>query len=86
MNKPHAGVHAQQTLLRETYAAEVIGKSVYWMRQARWRGEGPRYYKLGRSVRYRLTDLEEYVQACAVSTDDQPANSPANTPACALDM
>ena len=42
------------------------------LEQQRWRGEGPRYLKLGRSVRYRRDDLDRYMDSRSrTSTSDQ---------------
>ena len=62
-------------MLDEHDAARIIGKSTGWMRQARWRGIGPRYIKIGRNCRYRAADLHEYLAGCVVGTADQPAQA-----------
>jgi hypothetical protein len=44
----------------------------------RWRGEGngPAYLKIGKSVRYRHSDLTNYVNSCVrTSTTDQGSAS-----------
>lgn len=33
-------------------------------------GRGPRYIKVGRSVRYRVSDLDEWLERHLVSTSD----------------
>jgi len=48
----------------EFVAAKLLGKSVHWMRRARWAGNGPEFIKIiGGSVRYRLAALEDFIQA-----------------------
>lgn len=46
-----------------------IGKSTAWCERARWAGEGPRFIKLGRHVRYRAEDvlawIEDNVRSCS---------------------
>jgi hypothetical protein len=41
-------------------AAVVLDMSTSWLAKARLRGDGPRYIKLGRSVKYQGLDLIEY--------------------------
>lgn len=48
-------------LLNEFQAAEYLNVTVHALRAWRLRGGGPVYSKLGRSVRYRLADLEAFV-------------------------
>lgn len=47
-------------LLDTDRAARVLRVSPATMRQWRTRGVGPAYYKIGRTVRYRVIDLREY--------------------------
>jgi predicted DNA-binding transcriptional regulator AlpA len=50
-------------LLDEDEAAEFLGLSPRTMQGMRVSGNGPDYVKLGsRAVRYRLSDLEEYIE------------------------
>ncbi len=48
--------------LTERDAAHFIGMSVFYLRQARRHGGGPMYHTFGRSIRYRLSDLEEWTR------------------------
>jgi predicted DNA-binding transcriptional regulator AlpA len=50
-------------LLAPKEAAPVLGLSVSWMAKARLRGDGPRYVKVGRSVRYPLSYLRDYIRS-----------------------
>jgi predicted DNA-binding transcriptional regulator AlpA len=43
--------------------AQYIGKSTAWCERARWAGEGPRFIKLGRHVRYRADDVMAWFEA-----------------------
>ena len=50
------------SLLTSEQAANFLGLSVHWMQLKRCEGGGPRYIKLnGRTVRYRIDDLEDWV-------------------------
>jgi hypothetical protein len=44
-------------------SAELVDMSVSWLAKARMRGDGPRYVKLGRSVKYQGRDLIEYLNS-----------------------
>lgn len=49
-------------LLTETEAAAILGARVQTLRNWRWRGEGPRYRKIGsRLVRYHRADLAAFI-------------------------
>ena len=51
-------------LLDENEAAHTLSVAVQTLRNWRWKGEGPRFVKLGkRTVRYRRGDLAAFVEA-----------------------
>lgn len=51
-------------LLDESEAAASLSVAVQTLRNWRWKGEGPRYVKVGaRLVRYRRGDLAAFVEA-----------------------
>ena len=47
----------------EPDAARYIGLSRAYLRQARQRGGGPAYVRIGRAVRYRVNDLDAFLEA-----------------------
>jgi predicted DNA-binding transcriptional regulator AlpA len=47
--------------LKTEAAAEFLQVKPTTLEQWRWNGKGPRFCKLGRSVRYRKSDLEEFI-------------------------
>jgi predicted DNA-binding transcriptional regulator AlpA len=53
------------TLLTVSGAAEFLQLSESWLNKARISGDGPRFIKMGRSVRYSLQALEEFKRANA---------------------
>lgn len=55
-------------------AAEYLGVSPSWLAQARGRGDGPPFYKLGRSVRYIRASLDEWLSARQVRSTSQQTN------------
>ncbi len=54
--------------LTEREVANLLGLSVATLRAWRHRGKGPRFLRLGRSVRYLPSDLADFVRASAVDT------------------
>lgn len=55
-------------LLDTERVARLCGLSEMTMRKWRMTGEGPRFIRLGRSVRYRLADLEAFLAQRAFTT------------------
>ncbi|MBW6499689.1 MAG: helix-turn-helix domain-containing protein [Bacteroidales bacterium] len=49
-------------VMNDADAAPLIGISVHTIRKMRSQGKGPAYIKCGKSVRYRLADLEAYLE------------------------
>lgn len=49
-------------------AAELLGVSTKTMEGWRWVHEGPHYIKMGRLVRYRLSDLKDFIDRQKVET------------------
>jgi len=50
-------------LLTTPQAADYLGLSTHTLNRWRWDGRGPRFVKLGKSVRYRQGDLDEFIEA-----------------------
>lgn len=48
-------------MLHTKDAAKRVGLSPVTLERLRISGEGPRYAKLGKAVRYRASDLEEWI-------------------------
>jgi hypothetical protein len=58
-------------LLNEHQAAKLLGWSVFTLQQRRFRCQAPNYIKLGgKSVRYELLSLEEFIAQSRVSLGD----------------
>jgi predicted DNA-binding transcriptional regulator AlpA len=57
--------------LKTSEAAAFLNIRPATLEQWRWSGRGPRYIKIGRSVRYRLTDLNAYLdeRVCKSTTE-----------------
>lgn len=56
--------------IQERDAARYIGMSVAWLRQGRQRGRGPAYIQAGRAIRYRVSDLDAWLDAHRVQTSE----------------
>ena len=48
-------------LMNQRDFAAYIGKSTAWCERARWAGQGPKFIKLGRHIRYRAEDVEAWI-------------------------
>ena len=49
-------------------AAAYLGLRPATLEQWRWSGRGPRFIKLGRACRYRLSDLEQFIESRTFSS------------------
>ncbi|WP_083632953.1 helix-turn-helix transcriptional regulator [Chromohalobacter japonicus] len=49
-------------LMNQRDLAAYLGKSTAWCERARWAGEGPKFIKLGRHVRYRADDVLAWIE------------------------
>lgn len=52
--------------VNEKKAAEITGFAVKTLQGRRWLGLPPAYLKVGRLIRYRVSDLENFLNSCAV--------------------
>lgn len=59
-------------ILTEQEASPLVGLKVSTLQKLRVSGGGPRFAKLGRAVRYREEDLEEWLTARVVSSTSEP--------------
>jgi predicted DNA-binding transcriptional regulator AlpA len=56
----------QKDLLTEKQVWDLYRLTIPWQRRARRERRGPRYFKLGKMVRYRRSDMEAYFALHAV--------------------
>jgi predicted DNA-binding transcriptional regulator AlpA len=68
----HTTRHATRALT-EREVSDLLGLSVATLRAWRHRGQGPRFLRLGRAVRYLPADLEDFVRASAVDAHPDPS-------------
>lgn len=60
---PPAAKLAAGNLLTDSEVAELCGCAVQTLRNMRWRGDGPRFVKLGgRMVRYKPADVQAFIE------------------------
>lgn len=57
-------------LLDVQSAAHYLGMSKSWLDKARATGRGPRFIRTGTRVRYRKSDLDNYLEVCVRDTSD----------------
>ena len=48
-------------LMTQRDLAAYLAKSTAWCERARWAGQGPKFIKLGRNVRYRAEDVLDWI-------------------------
>ena len=61
--------HEGNRLLTESEAASFLSMSDKWLQNQRWMGLEPSYVKIGRSIRYRVSDLESFLKRCEIQLD-----------------
>ena len=67
----HSTLEERTTTTDTGGAAELIGVTAETLRNWRYRGDGPVFLKVGRRVRYRLSDIADYLDSCVrFSTSD----------------
>ena len=59
-------------LLNTEQAAELLNCTTRKLEADRIKGGGIRYIKIGKCVRYNLSDIETYIQANTVNSTSQP--------------
>jgi predicted DNA-binding transcriptional regulator AlpA len=62
----------QENLLTSKEAAPILGVSVAFLERDRWAGARVPFIKVGsRAVRYRLSDLNAYIESCRRQSTSQ---------------
>jgi predicted DNA-binding transcriptional regulator AlpA len=56
-------------LLTAKQAACYLSISTKWLANQRWQGTGPKFLRVGGAIRYRVSDLEQFLEEAVV----QPA-------------
>jgi hypothetical protein len=60
----------EKEYLREREVSERYGWSIKTLQQWRWQRRGPVYSKIGVAIRYRVADLEAFMEAGRVEVGD----------------
>lgn len=50
-----------EVVVKDTGAAAILNQGVQTLRNQRHQGTGPPYIKFGRSIRYKVSDLMDYI-------------------------
>ena len=50
-------------LLNEKQVAQLAGVSTSWLQKLRMLGDGPKFYKLGKAVRYAEKDVLQWLES-----------------------
>jgi predicted DNA-binding transcriptional regulator AlpA len=66
----------ENRVLTDVDVAERLGVSRFTVRSWRLKGVGPRFLKMGRAVRYRSKDVDEYERQALVETQASADHSP----------
>jgi predicted DNA-binding transcriptional regulator AlpA len=60
---PHTATIEAERLLTPREAADFLRVSESWLAKARMRGDGPPFLRIGRSIRYRQSDLLRWMRS-----------------------
>jgi predicted DNA-binding transcriptional regulator AlpA len=68
-----------ERLLHERDAADILGVSISRLQRWRWEGRGPTFVRVGgtrgRAVRYRHSDLLQWIEANVITAATMPRSS-----------
>ena len=53
-------------LLTAKQAAHYLSISTKWLANQRWQGTAPKFIRVGGAVRYRISDLEQFLEEAVV--------------------
>ena len=56
----------QIDLLTAKQAARYLSISTKWLANQRWQGTGPKFLRVGGAIRYRVSDLEQFLEEAVV--------------------
>jgi hypothetical protein len=56
----------------EKKVSEITGRAIQTLRNDRFHGKGFPYYRVGRSIRYKLSDILLFMEVRRIATQDQP--------------
>jgi len=62
----------EHVFIKDTKVSEITDIALQTLRNYRHKGIGPNFIRVGRSVRYSLQDVLDYMDARKVHTQDSP--------------
>jgi excisionase family DNA binding protein len=68
---------SEKRTLTDVEVAARLGVSRFTVRSWRLKGTGPRFLKMGRAVRYRPQDVDDYERQALVDTQTESDRAPA---------
>lgn len=60
--------HGNTTLISARGTAAILGVTTATLANYRWQGRGPRFIRVGRLIRYRLDDVERWINEHTIET------------------
>ena len=60
-----------QQLIDEKNLSKILGKSLQTLRNDRFLKKGVPYFKIGRSVRYSIDDVENYIEKSRIDFENR---------------
>lgn len=73
--------HAPEHIVDERDAARYLNFTPAFMRRRREVGGGPAYLRIGRTIRYRIADLDAWLAAHRIDPSDRPSPNRRESPA-----
>jgi len=70
-NSYNKGIN-QHIFIKDTKVSEITGIGVQTLRNYRHKGIGPSFIRIGRSIRYSIEDVMDYMNSRKVQTKDLP--------------
>ena len=67
MNQNNSAMDPRTATVDESEASRITGFALPTLRKRRWEGKPPVFLKVGRKVRYRMSDLLAFLDACTVT-------------------
>ena len=64
------GQDLRSPLLNEKQAASYLTRSVSSLRRDRKRNRGPRFIRIGKSIRYLRAELDKFILSCQATSEE----------------
>lgn len=70
----------QHQMLNESQVSEYLNRTIASLRADRFYGRGVPYYKIGALVRYKFSDVQEFLRQCRVQPRSRVREQAATEP------